>query len=183
MKSVVCFSLIMEILENKNIWLETFRNTWLAELEQIGVPNWKIYQHPRNEQAPGLPGINLRQSKLLVITTAGAYLQGEQEPFDEPNQYGDYTLRTFPTSTPFPDLAYAHGHYDSAMILADAQVGLPLRHLRSMISEGKLGGLAPEVISFMGYQPDLTRVVDELIPAILPVAKDLKVQAALLVPA
>jgi hypothetical protein len=35
----------------------------------------------------------------------------------------------------------------------------------------------------MGYQPDVTRVVDETAPAILKVMRDERVDAALLVPA
>jgi hypothetical protein len=38
------------------------------------------------------------------------------------------------------------------------------------------------VISFMGYQPDVSRVLDETIPAILQVAKQEQAAMALLVP-
>ena len=38
---------------------------------------------------------------------------------------------------------------------------LPLRHLADMVDEGVIGELTSSVISFMGYQPDITRVIDE----------------------
>jgi hypothetical protein len=39
------------------------------------------------------------------------------------------------------------------------------------------------VISFSGYQPDVVRVVNELIPAVVEAAKAEQVDAALLIPA
>ena len=172
----------IEILENKSAWRDHFRQNWLAELEEHGETNWDIYQHPRNERVPGAPGVRLPESRLLLITSAGAYLRDEQEPFDEPNLYGDYTLRTFPATTPFSDLAYAHGHYDPTMIEEDAQVGIPLRHLQEMVAAGQLGEIAPDVISFMGYQPDSARTVDQVVPRVVALAKEAAADAALLAP-
>jgi hypothetical protein len=172
----------MQILENKDRWSADFRAGWLVHLEQSGAVDWKLYQHPRNSAAPGGPGVRLSQSRLMLISSAGAYLRRGQPPFDAADDYGDYTLRTFPSSTPFEALAYAHGHYDHTMVEADAQVALPLRHLEALVAEGRVGGLAPSVISFMGYQPDSARVVDVLIPEIVALARAEKVQAALLAP-
>ena len=172
----------MAVLENKSEWEDHFRQNWLAELEENGEVSWEIYQHPRNERSPGTAGVVLRESRLLMITSAGAYLRDEQEPFDEPNPYGDYSLRTFPSTTPFSSLAYAHGHYDPAMIKEDAQVGIPLRHLEVMVAAGKLGEVAPEVVSFMGYQPNSARVVDEVAPQVVALAREAAVDAALLAP-
>lgn len=172
----------MAILENKSAWREHFRQRWLAALEKHGATNWEIYQHPRNEQAPGGPGVDLSKSRLLMITSSGAYLREEQEPFDEPNLYGDYTLRTFPATTPFSELAYAHGHYDPTMIQQDAQVGIPLRHLEAMVAAGKIGEIAPDVVSFMGYQPDAAKVVDVFVPQVVSVAREVAAEAALLAP-
>lgn len=170
------------ILENKTEWQDHFRKNWLAEFERNGVTDWDIYQNPRNERAPGAPGVQLAESRLLLITSAGAYLRHQQEPFDEPNMYGDYTLRTFPATTPFSELAYAHGHYDPAMIEEDAQVGIPLRHLEALVAQGQLGEIAPTVVSFMGYQPDAARVVDDFVPQVVPLARKAAADAALLAP-
>lgn len=172
----------IEIMENQRAWKETFRNNWLAALDARGVTDWSIYNHPRNANVPGTPGIPLASSRLMMITSAGAYLPREHEPFDAPNLYGDYSLRTFPSSTPLDGLAYAHGHYDQRMIEADPQVGLPLRHLHEMVEQGGLGSLAPSVVSFMGYQPDSARVVEEVVPRVVEIARGEEVDAALLAP-
>ncbi len=63
------------------------------------------------------------------------------------------------------------------------QVLMPLRHLEDLVSEGVIGELAPSMVSFMGYQPDVTQVIDETIAATLQAAQAEGVRAALLVPA
>lgn len=173
---------MIEILENKEQWSEEFRSGWLAHYEETGISNWRIYNRPTNELTPGLPGIKLNESRLMLISSAGGYLAGRQEPFDAASAYGDYSIRTFPISTPFDTLAFAHDHYDHAFVDQDPQVALPLRHLEQITTEGHIGRLAPSVISFMGYQPDSARVVEELIPEIISHAQANNVHAALLAP-
>jgi len=58
---------------------------------------------------------------------------------------------------------------------------LPLGHLREMVTENRIGSLT-SVVSFMGYQPDISRLLDETIPAILKIARSEHADAALLVP-
>ena len=52
----------MDILENKMQWEEAHRRGWLAKLQAEGVIDWSLYQHPRNETAPGVPGVDLRSA-------------------------------------------------------------------------------------------------------------------------
>lgn len=172
----------MEIHENHDLWVKTFQERWLAEFQQTGSCNWSIYERPRNQTPVPGPGIDLASSRLMLISSAGGYLQGKQAPFDASNPLGDYTIRIFSPDIPFDQLAYTHEHYDHTAVNADPQVLLPLGHLREMAAEGKIGGLT-SIISFMGYQPDVSRVLDETIPAILQIAHDEKANAALLVPA
>ena len=96
---------------------------------------------------------------------------------------GDYTIRRIPAATPLSDIAYAHTHYDHAAVDADPQVLVPLRHLDKMVENGTIGQLTGNFVSFMGYQPDVTRVLDETIPAIIEAASQERATAALLVPA
>ena len=172
----------MDILENKEAWSQEFQDEWLSELQHTGQENWKIYKHPRNEKAPSGTGVTLSESRVMLITSAGAYLQGVQEPFDAADPIGDYTLRIIPSTTPFAAIAYAHNHYDHKMVDADPQVVLPISHLKDMVDNGEIGALSPSVASIMGYQPDAARVVDELIPPIIALAKEEEIQAALLAP-
>ncbi|SRR6266508_2814532 len=115
----------MEILENREQWLATFRSGWLARYQQTGELDWEIYNRPKNSAAPAGSGVDLSNSRLVLISSAGGYLHTHQPPFDAPDPLGDYTIRLFPSAA----LAYAHEHYDHTVVNADPQVFLPLRHL------------------------------------------------------
>lgn len=172
----------MEVIENLDTWRSEFHSGWLAHFQETGETNWKLYERPRNGEAPASSGIELSQSRLILISSAGGYLADEQEPFDAENDLGDYSLRTFASDIPFSRLAYAHTHYDHTAVDADPQVLLPLRHLADLVAEGVIGGLAPSAISYSGYQPDAERTLTETIPQILDVVEKESVNAALLVP-
>lgn len=173
----------MEILENRAEWFATFKEGWLKYFEETQTLNWKIYQRPKNTTPVRGPGLDLSKRRLMLISSAGAYLADQQAPFDAPHPMGDYTVRQLPSNTPFENLDYAHDHYDQTAVRSDPQVLLPLRHLETLVQQGVIGELTPSLVSYMGYQPDATRTVDELIPAILEIAREQKAQAALLVPA
>jgi len=173
----------VEILENRDQWLADFREGWLAHYQQTGETDWKRYSRPRNSVAPAGPGIDLRTSRLMLISSAGVYLPDHQQPFDAASPLGDYSVRLIPSSTPLDALAIAHDHYDHVAIDQDPQVLIPLRHLEDLVAEGMIGELAPSMVSFMGYQPDVTQVIDETIAATLRVAQAEGASAALLVPA
>lgn len=173
----------MDIVENLKQWRKDFEQGWLAYFQKTGQFDWKSYTGVKNSTAPSGSAVDLSQSRLVLISTAGGYLPDSQKPFDAPHPIGDYSIRLFPSSTPLEDIAYSHDHYDHAAVNEDPQVLLPLRHLEDMVNEGAIGELAPSVISFSGYHPDVTQVVNELIPPIVDVAITEQVDAALLVPA
>jgi D-proline reductase (dithiol) PrdB len=171
----------IEILENMKLWDHTFRSGWLAEFEKTGIIDWKLYNPPKNKSAINGKGVGLSNSRLMLVSSAGAYLADSQQPFDASNPLGDYTIRKLSASTQFKELAYAHKHYDHTAVNADPQVLLPLEHLREMVEDNFIGELST-IVSFMGYQPNVTQVVEETIPAILKIANEEKANAALLVP-
>ncbi len=174
----------MEILEDLPAWRSEFEEGWLAHYKNTGEMDWKRYNRPRNRSAPAGPGVELARARLALISSAGGYLRDRQEPFiAEKATLGDYTIRRFPSSTPFDALAFIHGAYDHSAVEQDPQVLVPLRHLEALVIEGVIGELAPSVISFCGWQPDVVRTVNELIPAIVEAAQEEQIQAALLVPA
>jgi hypothetical protein len=173
----------MEVFEKSDSWAENFKAGWLAHFHETGEINWKLYEHPRNSDAPGLPGIDLSQSRLLLITSSGAYLPDRQRPFDAPHPLGDYSIRRIPSSAALNSIAYAHTHYDHAAVDADPQVLVPLRHLDDLVEAGIIGETTNHFVSFMGYQPDVSRLLDEIIPAIIEAASQERATAALLVPA
>ena len=173
----------MEILEQREQWQARFHAGWLAHYQQTGEIDWGRYNRPGNEHGISGSGIDPSMSRLMFISSAGAYLRDRQAPFDAEHPLGDYSIRAFPSFTSLDDLAFAHTHYDHAAVERDPQVLIPLRHLKKMVTEGAIGELSPSMVSFMGYHPDLGRVIDETIPSILDVAQDEGVRAALLVPA
>jgi hypothetical protein len=170
-------------LEEREQWLEAFRAGWLAHYQQTGQVDWKRYPRPNNQIPVFGPSVDLDQSRLALITSSGAYWPARQPPFDAQNSLGDYTIRAIPLSTPLDELDYAHTHYDQAAVRADPQVLLPVHHLQELVQEGAIGELAPVTVHFMGYQPDVTRVVDETAPAMLEALHAERANAALLVPA
>ena len=172
----------MEILENRAGWQAEYEANWLAHYHATGETKWDIYNRPDNKQTPAGSGVDLSMSRLMFVSSAGAYLRDAQAPFDDANDLGDYTIRTFPVTTPPDAIAFAHTHYDHTAVNADQQVLLPIGHLQELVADGQIGALTPSVVSFMGYQPDAARVVDETIPAILAIAATESAQAALLVP-
>ena len=170
------------VLEDREGWLEEFRSGWLAHYKQTGEVDWARYTRPRNSRAPEGEAVKLSESRLMLITTSGAYL-AKQPPFDTADDLGDYTIRIISSAISLPELQFAHGHYDPAAVEEDPQVLVPLEHLRVMVKEGLIGSLTENFISFMGYQPDVIRVIDELIPQIVDTVRKERARAALLVPA
>ncbi|MEM7348646.1 MAG: glycine/sarcosine/betaine reductase selenoprotein B family protein [Chloroflexota bacterium] len=175
----------MEILEDVAQWQAEYKQNWLAHYKETGDMDWRNrYNRPKNKTAPSGSGIDLSQSRLMLISSAGGYLPESQTPFNTNKpDLGDYTLRQFPSSTSFSDIAYSHGFYDHSAVDEDPQVLLPLRHLETLADEGVIGEMASSVVSFCGWLPDVVRTIDELIPAIVAAAKAEEVDAALLVPA
>jgi hypothetical protein len=173
---------VMEVIENPKEWMINFHNGFVRSYKETGKFDWKKYIRPKNTRAPHGPGIDLSNSRLMLISSAGGYLPPIQTPFEASNVFGDYSIRKIPSSTPLTEFAYAHEHYDHSYVDADAQVLLPLRHLEDFVEEGIIGELAPSMVSFMGYQPNVIRVIKELAQAILHVAQEEQIDAALLVP-
>jgi hypothetical protein len=172
----------MDVVEKPMKWLKNFNLKWLAHFEKTGEIDWKKYQRPRNRFSPsGLP-ITLSESKLMLISSSGAYMPESQSPFEQDNMLGDYSHRIIPSDTKFDDIKFAHTHYDHQFINENPQVLLPLRHMEDLIEEGFIGELAPITLSFSGYQPNVIRVIKELIPSILEVVKDLSIDGVILVP-
>ncbi|KAA3598104.1 MAG: hypothetical protein DWQ06_13485 [Calditrichaeota bacterium] len=171
----------MEIVENFLEWQNSYKE-WLKYYELNGKLDWNNYKRPKNKTAPNTKGIKLSDSKIMLISSAGAFLKRDQKAFDASNLFGDYTIRTFPIETPFEELSYAHEHYDHKVVEEDPQSLLPLRNLEKLVKENIIHSLAKSVISFSGYLPDVKRLVEVLIPAILNEVKSQNPDAVLLVP-
>jgi hypothetical protein len=171
----------MDILENRSAWSAGFAG-WLERNRATGAMDWKRYAYARNQEAVAGPAVELGRSRLLLVTSSGAFVRGEQEPFAAADPLGDPSYRTFSVDVAPERLAFAHDHYDHAFVDRDVQSAVPLRHLSAMVEEGAVGTLVPTVFSFSGYLPDVGRVVDDLAPPLLDLARREGADAALLVP-
>lgn len=170
------------VFPTRDTWLDAYRTRWLAHYQTTGHIDWKLYPTLKFDTTPAGSAVDVTQASVLLITSAGGYIPEIHEPFDAANALGDYSIRLVDTQHPPRAYRFAHDHYDHASVDADPQVLVPVHHLLEMQDEGVIGELAPQVVSFMGYQPDVGRVVDEMIPEIVRVARDLRVDAAFLVP-
>lgn len=173
---------MVDMLEDRAAWEATYRNGWYDHYQRTGEIDWSLYNRPKNESTPAGAPVNLSQSRLMLVSTAGGYLPESQEPFDAAHDLGDYSIRVLPMDTPPTRIDYAHDHYDQTAVRQDSQVLLPLAHLQALVDEGRLGAITRSFVSFMGYQPDVSRVLDETFPDILAIAKQEQPDAILLVP-
>jgi len=126
------------VVENFDQWQADYFGEWLPHYEKTGELVWLNYPRAHNRMAPAGLGIDLAQSRLLLISSAGGYLPDEQAPFDAANDLGDYSIRTFPGDAPLERIAFAHDHYDHTAVTTDPQVLLPLERLQNMVAEGKI---------------------------------------------
>lgn len=173
----------MQILEHEKEWSRHYQEAVLKPYRETGTFNFEGYTYANNREAPSGRAVNLPSTRLMFISSSGAFLPGHQAPFAAEDPLGDYSVRKLPAATPLEKLDFAHAHYDQSAVRQDPQTLLPLRLLRQKAAKGEISGLSDHWVSFMGYQPDLTRVVHETIPPILNLAAAENAQAALLVPA
>ena len=109
--------------------------------------------------------VPLEAARVAFVTTAGAHLT-DQPPFDVAAAAGDASFRAFPSQTPLGDIELSHRGYDTRRARLDRNVVLPLDHLRAAAREGRIGGLAPTVYSFMGYIADTAPLIEHSAPAV-----------------
>jgi D-proline reductase (dithiol) PrdB len=119
------------------------------------------------ENPPRIPGeegevwapmeVRLADATVALLTSAGVYVEAEQEPFDMDRErqdpsWGDPTWRAIPRATAQGALGMTHLHVNPADTLADHEVSLPLRALDALVVDGVVGESAPTHYSVMGYQ-------------------------------
>ncbi len=101
--------------------------------------------------------VPVEEATVALLTSAGLYLDHSQPPFDvererQDPQWGDPTYRVIPRDTAQQQIGAAHLHINTRDLLIDFNVALPIRAFVELEGEGKLGRLAGEHYSFMGFQ-------------------------------
>ena len=99
----------------------------------------------------------LAEARIALLTSAGLYLEGEQAPFDDEREkaeptWGDPTHRVLPARLEAGRLGMTHLHLNHEDVLADPEIALPVAGLAALVAEGRVGSVAAEHVSVMGYQ-------------------------------
>ena len=113
------------------------------------------YQHDTAAWAP--LDTPIEDATIALLTSAGIYIEGEQQPFDLDREranptWGDPTYRLIPRDLDQDRVGVAHLHLNNRDILEDVDVALPLHTFRQLETEGRIGKLADQHYSFMGFQ-------------------------------
>jgi D-proline reductase (dithiol) PrdB len=92
----------------------------------------------------------VRESVIALVTTAGVHLDRDS-PFDMNDPEGDASMREIPSDVDPRRLTITHKYYDHSAADRDINVVLPLDRLRELVADGRVGGIAPRMYSFMGH--------------------------------
>ncbi len=102
----------------------------------------------------------------VAIVTAGGVHKKDQQPFNIADELGDLTFRVIESDVQAANLMVTHHHYDHTDADQDVNVVFPIDALRALAEEGFIGGLARELVGFMGYTMQLKRMYEETAPEI-----------------
>jgi hypothetical protein len=121
------------------------------------IPEFKAFPYQTDEIIKRLPVVPLNKARVALLTSAGLYLKEQQESFDLERErreplWGDPTFRVIPRYVRQNEIAISHLHLNPQDTLADFNVALPLQVFARFEEEGKIGSLAENNYSFMGYQ-------------------------------
>ena len=170
--------MLVDIIED----IEGWRSRFAAWRPSAG-DSLADYPFVKNKRAPFMPARRaLPMLNLGLISSAGAYIDGTPA-FDTSAATGDLSFREIPIEVEQSDLRFAARGYDPAAVQQDANSQLPVARLLEFEKNGIIGQLNPVFWSFLGFIPDASKVVEDLIPKLIERVRRYEVQAALLVPA
>jgi D-proline reductase (dithiol) PrdB len=132
----------------------------------------------------------IEECRFSLVTSAGLYLKGKQEPFDLDGErknpfWGDPTYRAIPREVKREEIGVAHLHINGSDLEADVNIVLPVHRFLELEAAGEVGSLAPTSYSFMGYQgypPKMSEWENHYGPEMVARMKEEGVDAVLLAP-
>ena len=124
----------------------------------------------------------VKECRVALVVTAGAYLTESQTRFDNRNPLGDDSYRIIPSDTPVEQIALSHPGYDTKRALTDLDTVFPFQLLGRMQENGSIGAVAPRHFSFMGYIPRTERLLWNNAPQVARMLRDDGADLAILVP-
>ncbi len=97
----------------------------------------------------------LAETTVAIVTTAGLHPSG-----DRPFNPGSVEYRLVPGDIDFADLRMSHlsVNFDRSGFQQDINTVFPLERLRELAEAGVIGGVSRYHYSFMGAQPEPTRL-------------------------
>jgi len=145
------------------------------QMPDLGKIPWTPMKKPINE------------ARFALVTSAGVYLKGDQEPFDLERErknplWGDPTYRAIPSDIQQDNVGVAHLHINGEDIGQDINIVLPIQRFQELADASEIGSLAPEHYSFMGYQANDDEWRDRYGPEIAQRMIEQKVDTALITP-
>lgn len=129
------------------------------------------------------PRVSLSAAKVAVVSSAGWYRPGIDEPFHD-RLGGDVSFRLLPAATATAGLVLGQRSHaiDQEALVADPESAWPGRHLSALMLEGVIGSSAPRFASFNGSITAPGRLLTETGPALAAAFRQDHVDAALFVP-
>jgi D-proline reductase (dithiol) PrdB len=124
----------------------------------------------------------LSQTRLTFVSSAGIQPKGSM-PFDVVHPVGDFSFRRVPSGSKVTDLEIHQIKYPTTGALRDLNVIFPIERLQEAATDGVIGGLTPNLFSFIGYQMDPQRFERTLAQEIADAVVVDGAEAALLSPA
>ena len=155
-----------------------------SELSIVHRLEMAAYRWRRVEPLAWAPlGIPVRQARIALVTTAGLYRDGIDEPFRKVRG-GDHSFRVIPDDVALATLALGQTStaFDREPAESDRNVALPLERLHELVRRGEAGSAAPRHLSFNGSISAPGRLIRESAPEAATLLRDDGVQGALLVP-
>jgi D-proline reductase (dithiol) PrdB len=146
-----------------------------------------LIAHAPKEPVPWAPLRRpLREATVALVSTAGISRRDERA-FDTERErrnpwWGDPSYRIIPRTATEQDIVASHLHIETAYILSDLNVALPLARLAALEREGFIGRSAPSHYSFMGYLLDPTEFLASAVPAMIDGMHREGVDAAVFIP-
>lgn len=124
----------------------------------------------------------LSKTRLTFVSSAGIQPKGTM-PFDVVHPVGDFSFRRVPSASKVSDLEIHQIKYPTTGALLDLNVIFPVERLQELATEGLIGELTPNFVSFIGYQMDPDRFERTLAEDIADAVIADGAEAALLCPA
>jgi len=132
---------------------------------------------PSFEKRVWVNGKPLKQTRLVVISTAGLHRKG-----DRPFGFDATDYRIIPVATAADELVMGHlsTNFDRTGFQQDWNVVFPLDRLKEMVANGELGSLAEYHYSFIGATDP--RKMEDTVRRLAGILRKDKVDSVLLVP-